>query len=134
MKIKLDKADIAFSWYIRTRDQWTCQRCGRKEEPTFENKSSLQCSHYFGRARESTRFDTENCDTLCYGCHQYWGSTNREDYRHFKVKQLGEKGFTLLEIRSNTYKGKDRKMEYIIAKELLKTLPDWHRYKYFIKI
>lgn len=120
MKIKLDKADQEFSRYIRLRDQ-RCMRCGRIGEGK-DNIVGLQASHYFGRSRESTRFDPENVDTLCFGCHQYWGSTDREGYRNFKVWQLGEKGFDLLTLRANTYQKKDRKMSLIVARELLKTL------------
>lgn len=38
------------------------------------------------------------------------------------IKWLGEKGFEMLSIRAETYAKKDRKMAYIVAKELLKTL------------
>ncbi len=119
MKIRLDKADTTFSQYIRTRDSWSCVRCGMYYAPPT---TSLQCSHYFGRGKESTRFDPENCDALCWGCHHYWGSVNREDYRNFKIKQLGQKGFDALTLRANSYKKKDRKMAYLEAKELLKSL------------
>src|SRR3990167_3314293 len=106
MRIKLDKADVLFSKYIRLRDKFRCVRCKK----FYEGGIGLQCSHYFGRARENTRFDDRNCDSLDMGCHQYWGSANREDYRNFKIKQLGEKGFKDLTLRANLYKKKDRKM------------------------
>ena len=116
--MKLDKADIAFSRYIRLRDK-RCIRCNRRGRGK-EGIEGLQCSHYFGRVNESVRFSPANCDTLCFGCHQEWGSNDREAYREFKIKQLGEEGFKLLQLEKNTYKKKDRKMAYIIAKELLK--------------
>jgi len=117
MKIKRDPADIAFSKYIRTRDKWTCQRCGKQYPP---NSQGLHCSHYFGRGKESTRFHPDNCDALCYGCHQVWGSRDREAYREFKVKQLGEAGFEALRLTSETLVKKDRKAALIYARELLK--------------
>ena len=116
-KIKIDPADTAFSLYIRTRDGWTCQRCGRQYVPPT---NGLQCSHYFGRRRENTRFDPENCDSLCAGCHQYFGSDNREAYRDFKLKQLGQERHNWLILRANTYKKKDRKLALIVARELLR--------------
>lgn len=119
MRIKLDKADIAFSEYIRSRDKWTCQRCGKRYIPPTQ---ALHCSHYFGRGKESTRFDPENADALCYGCHVQWGGTDREAYRQFKINQLGQDGFDRLTIRANTYKKKDRKMALIMARELLRSL------------
>lgn len=119
MKIKLDKADKMFSRYIRLRDG-KCVRCGRRGE---KNKNGdpikgLQCSHYFGRGKESTRFDELNCDSLCFGCHQYWGSTDREAYREFKIKQLGQNEFDKLILRANMTQKKDRKLAYIISKKL----------------
>lgn len=119
MKIRLDPADNLFSQYIRLRDGH-CVRCGKWQgENGFKH---LQCSHYFGRGRESTRFDPENCDALCFYCHRYWGSDNREAYREFKIRQLGEEGFEKLRIRSEMYCKKDRKLSYFAAKVLLKTL------------
>lgn len=117
VKIRRDPADRLFSYYIRERDNWTCTRCGRQ----FERKSQgLHCSHFFGRRAESTRFDPENCDSACYGCHQYFGS-NPLEFTEWKKKQLGDR-FDLLVLRKNTHKKKDRKMEKIIWAEALKNL------------
>ena len=121
-KIKLDKADKMFSRYIRLRDK-RCVRCGRPGEPNAngEEINGLECSHYFGRGRESTRFDPENCDSLDAGCHQYW-STNKESYRDFKIRQLGEDGFEKLRIRAEMISKKDRKVAYLFAKKLVEDL------------
>jgi hypothetical protein len=124
--IKIDKADALFSKFIRLRDQ-ACVRCGRKGHPDKDGNYiiGLQCSHYWSRRNESTRFDPENCDALCAGCHRLWGGDDRSKYTDYKTKQLGQQGYDLLEIRKNTYHKKDRKMAYLIAKELLATvLPD----------
>ena len=111
MKVKIDNADKVFSEYIRLRDG-KCVRCSRLGEGK-QGIVGLQCSHYYGRSRESTRFDESNADSLCFGCHQYWGSVDREAYRAFKIKQLGQKGFDLLTLRANTPTKKDRKMAYL---------------------
>lgn len=113
-RVKIDKADRIFSLYIRTRDNWTCQRCHKYYPPPT---TSLQCSHYFGRTKESVRFDEENCDTLCFGCHRIWEKEDREDYREFKVKQLGQKKFDLLQVRAYTPGKKDRKLAYLYWKQ-----------------
>lgn len=118
-KIKLDPADKVFSDFIRTRDGWKCQRCGTPYTPPTK---ALQCSHYFGRGAENTRFDPENCDALCTYCHSYWGSTDKEGYRNFKIKQLGQAGFDRLMIRSNTYKKRDRKMSLLVVREMLREI------------
>ena len=120
--IKIDPADKVFSQYIRLRDG-KCLRCGSVVQVNdLGLPVTHQASHFFGRGQESTRFDPNNVDCLCYGCHQYWGSQNREDYRTFKIKQLGQDGYDTLLVKSKTYKKKDRKMELIIAKKLLESL------------
>ena len=98
-------------------------RCGSGVQ--FNEKGvpvTHQCSHYFGRTMESVRFEPENCDTLCHGCHRYWEKENREAYRDFKVKQLTEDGFIRLTVQANTLEKKDRKMAYLKAKALLDSL------------
>lgn len=120
MNIKIDKADQVFSEYIRKRDK----RCVRCKRPGYgkDGIKGLQCSHYFGRRNECTRFDPENADALDMGCHQIWGSNDRESYREFKIKQLGEKGFKDLRIRSQMVCKKDRKLSLLIVKKLLESL------------
>jgi len=90
------KADGLFSKFIRERDG-KCVRCGKTEY--------LQCSHFWPRAISSTRFDPENCDTLCYGCHygdRYhgWEYAKQGEYRDFKIKQLGDEGYKNLALRA----------------------------------
>lgn len=121
--IKIDPADKIFSLYIRARDK-RCQRCGR---PGMTDASGLpvlglQNSHYFGRRAESTRFHPSNCDALCARCHQIWGSENHEEYRRFKLKQLGSRGLLELELLHNTFQKKDRKLALVVSKALLDSL------------
>ena len=118
-RIKICPADKAFSRYIRTRDEWSCQRCGKSY---VEGSQGLHCSHYFGRGKESTRHDPENCDALCFGCHKVWGSDDREAYRDFKINQLSEEGFENLRIRANMLHKKDRKAALLIARKLMSEL------------
>jgi len=114
MNIKLRPADIKFSQIIRTRDGWRCVRCGTQYYPPTRG---LQNSHFWGRGRENTRFDFENCDALCTACHQYWGGDGREEYIEFKKKQLGEEGYKNLKIRAFTYKKKDDKLVLLWLKQ-----------------
>ena len=122
MKIKIDKPDLIFSQFIRKRDK-ACCRCG---SPVRFNAKGLpishQCSHYFGRGQESTRFDPDNADCLCHACHVLWGSRDREDYRFFKIKQLGQNGFNSLLVRSKKLVKKDRKLSLIRVKALFDTI------------
>lgn len=117
-KVKIDKADKVFSQYIRTRDNWTCQRCKKRYEPPT---SALHCSHFMGRGKEATRFDENNCTSLCYGCHMYFTAHPAEHYQ-WQVERLGQKEVDALVLRSNTYMKKDRQMAYLYWSERLKEL------------
>lgn len=118
MKLKIDKADKVFSLYIRTRDNWTCQRCGRRHEPPT---SALHCSHFMGRGKENTRFNELNADALCYGCHQYFTSHPLE-HVEWQVQRKGQKVVDELRVWSNMYKKKDRNMDYLYWKARLKEI------------
>lgn len=125
LKTKERKTDLKFSKYIRTRDGWRCLAC--IEEKGFSkdyssNKRGLQCSHYWGRGRENTRFDPENCISLCWYHHNFaWGhGDGRQEYTGFMRKRLGDQGFDLLDLRAHTRKKRDDKLDEIIIRELLK--------------
>ena len=127
-KIKIDRADTIFSQFIRIRDG-RCMRCG---SPVAFNGAGMpvshQCSHYFSRGRESTRFNPENADTFCFTCHELMEKEKQDkkeyrgEYTMFKVRQLGENGFKILKMLAYSYKRKDRKQSLMIVKALLKSL------------
>jgi hypothetical protein len=95
--IKITRLDAYFSLFIRLRDGFTCQRCGR----TFEEGSQgLHNSHYIGRANKRMRFDEQNCDALCFGCHQIMETHKGTLYREWKLEQLGEEVYDALVARS----------------------------------
>ena len=129
-KTKERKTDILFSKYIRQRDNWRCVACDLDTETGSkdysEHKRGLHCSHYWGRGRENTRFDPENCIALCYYHHKYsegWGHTETKPrFTTYLKDKLGEKGFELLKVRAYTYKRRDDVTDLIILKELLKEL------------
>jgi hypothetical protein len=103
-----------FSRYIKKRDKFTCQCCGKQPHP-----QGLHCSHYWRRGHENTRFDPENCVALCFWCHQVWGhGEGREQYTAFMRKRLGDKAFDLLELRAHTYKKRDDKADELKVKEM----------------
>ena len=87
-----DEADIIFSKDIRTRDQ-ECLNCGAKH--------FLTCSHYHERGNWNTRFDPENCITLCVECHEIWENKKDGIYKDFMLGLLGEYRFYELEKRAN---------------------------------
>ena len=114
-KVKIDTADRLFSLWIRTRDNWTCQRCGTQYKPPT---MALHCSHFKGRAKEAGRFHPLNADALCYGCHQYFTSQPNEHYA-WQVKRKGEGVIDELIKEINQYKKKDRKAERAIWRQRL---------------
>jgi len=123
MKIKLRKTDRLWTQYIRLRDNYTCQRCKRVYSP--DNCQNLCVSHYYGRGHENTRFDDDNCIALCHlPCHQLkWGhGEDRDEYKEFMIKKLGQTGFDLLTVRAHTRKQRDDKLDEIIIKQLIKEL------------
>ncbi len=124
--MKTDKADSTFAEAIKTRDKWTCQRC-KTDYTHSESKQGLDCSHYFGRQAQGTRFEPDNCIALCRGCHNYWDEIDKEGYREFKTKQLGQERFESLRLQANTYKKKDYKMRLIEAREYLKLMEKYER-------
>lgn len=81
------KLDKAFSLFIRQRDRWRCQRCKRKYEAG--KAKGLHCSHYMGRTNKATRWDPENCDALCHGCHSYFEDRKQTAYRDWKIEKHG---------------------------------------------
>ncbi len=116
--VKIDKADRIFSLYIRTRDNWTCQRCGKKYNPPTQ---ALHCSHFMGRGKEATRFDEDNADAMCYGCHRYFTAHPAEHYA-WQIKTKGQKKVDSIILRSNTYQKKDRQTAYLYWKQQLNEL------------
>jgi len=90
--IKRTPADIAFSKCIRERDNYTCQLCGS----TFTAQDTgLHCSHFHGRAHWSVRFDKDNAEAHCYGCHaKMEGSPH--DFTKYWLEKMGEGAYELL--------------------------------------
>lgn len=61
-KTELAECDAAFAREIRERD-------GHCMYPGCQATENLTCSHYIGRANWNTRFNPENCITLCIRHH-----------------------------------------------------------------
>ncbi len=114
-KLKIFPSDSIWSKYIRTRDNWTCQRCDKKYAPPT---SALHCSHFWSRGAWSVRFDEKNCQALCYGCHSYLGG-NPQEHREFILNKLGQKEFDALQKRRNTPLKSGQK-KYLLSKEFRK--------------
>ena len=118
MRVKIDKLDRLFSQYVRMGAGNHCERCGHWAE-----FGRLQCSHFFGRAKKSVRYDEENAAGLCFGCHQYLGSHPFEHTVWFQ-ERLGEDRFLLLRARADTPCKPDREAIELYLKEKIKELED----------
>lgn len=104
-RIKLRRADILYSRYLRAKRGYKCEKCGVYKP---EGKG-LQISHFHGRRKESVRFDEENTDVLCVSCHMYFES-HKTEYEVWKFARLGRKAFDLLTLRANQTKKRDDKL------------------------
>jgi len=102
-KPKIRPVDTLFSKYIRERANWKCEVCGRDYS---QEHQKLDCCHYKGRGRESTRFDPQNCIAACKGCHWKFHEDKRL-HDEFMLKRLGQRDFDLLVLRSNSKGHKD---------------------------
>lgn len=106
--IKRSVEDDKFSILLRHRNGWTCENCHRiVNSNSSEGRAAMHNSHYFGRERQGTRFNFDNCDCLCPYCHKQLGSVDKEAYRNFKIKKIGQARYDALVIRANTYHKKD---------------------------
>jgi len=111
--LKRDVADIAFSNFIRERDDWTCQRC-RKIYPEGR-RQGLHCSHFFSRRHEATRFYAKNAAAHCFSCHQYLGG-NPIEFSEWIKTHLGDETFEKLRAKKETIKKKKENPRKEIAK------------------
>lgn len=104
MRIKRDKADHVFSEYIRLRDS-RCVNCGIRGMPRKDGLpiNNLECSHFFGRRKESVRFDEDNAEALCFTCHKYLGEHPHE-HHSAKLDRLGQEKYDALVLRANRLK------------------------------
>lgn len=120
--IKIDPADRDFSLCIRIK-AGKCARCGKRgtEDRLGRPVVGLQASHFHSRRKWTTRFDPVNVDVLCIGCHRYF-TEHKTEYEDWKLNELGQRDYDLLELSANTTGKKDFKLERIFWKQALKEL------------
>lgn len=95
--VKIKAADSYFSRCVRERAGWKCERCGAQHQ---EKSQGLHCSHFHGRGKWSVRFDPDNAEALCYGCHMLMGSRPHDHAERIREK-LGDGLFQILLEKSN---------------------------------
>lgn len=95
MAIKITPADKWFSMCVRLRAGWKCERCGSQPD-----RRGLHCSHFHGRGKWAVRFDPDNAEALCMGCHLYL-TANPAEHRARMALKLGPWRFEALQERAN---------------------------------
>lgn len=103
-KIQRRADDIAFSFCVKERAHWRCERCGKQFDPS--SAAGLDCSHYFGRRGAAIRHHPWNAFAHCRGCHQHLGS-NPEFFREHYLEVFGEEKLNAVrELRDNVALGR----------------------------
>ena len=101
--MKVSQADIAFSWCVRERAEWTCEICGTVYHPPT---AGLQCSHFIGRGHYATRYHPLNAFAHCAGCH-FKMESNPHNFVKWVKKTLGEKTYnSVVRLSENITEGK----------------------------
>ncbi len=101
MKVRINKLDVVFSQLVRSRVNFTCEKCG-KYFPE-DSRGGLHCSHFFGRSRHSVRWAPSNAAAHCHGCHTYLGA-NPIEFTEWIKAHLGQQRYDLLRVEANTPK------------------------------
>lgn len=118
--IKRSKADAVFSNWIRERADWKCERCFTQYE---KPNQGLHNSHFHSRRNKSTRFEPDNCASLCMRCHQHLGE-NPSDHYVFFLKRLGQERFDSLDRQARTPAKIDESAVVLVYMALLKEMKE----------
>ena len=116
MKIRIDKLDVLFSELIRKKAKGKCQKCGK--DVGFKR---LQTSHFWGRARKSTRWDEDNAVALCFTCHIYF-TANPYEHVMWYQSDLGMERFVALRDRMMDMTKVDKEELLEVYKQKIKEL------------
>ncbi len=93
---RLERAcDSLWGKIVLTRDNYTCQRCGRIK-PNFK----IDPHHIIGRVFRSLRWETRNGVALCaIKCHLQWAESDPLDFSKWITERLGEDEIMKLTLR-----------------------------------
>lgn len=127
--MKITKLDTLFSQYIRMRaisKVGGCERClapkhdiEKDDGKIFPAYKQLQCSHFWGRAKKSVRYDPDNAAGLDGACHLYFAAHPKEHSRWFE-EHLGQPAFDLLEGRAHIPQKIDEKLMTLYIQSKIK--------------
>ena len=79
--------DKLWSKIVRTRDSFTCQRCGKRHD---KKSRGLHAHHILTKGSHgfSIRWDLDNGVAVCYGCHMFLQG-NPDENEYFAKNILG---------------------------------------------
>lgn len=84
--------DKLFSNHLKAKSHGRCVRCGRV---------GTGVSHYWSRKHIGTRWDTDNCDWVCwFPCHDLLEHEKQGEYMDFMIKKLGQKKYDEIKIKA----------------------------------
>lgn len=95
--IKRDKYDELFSYLVRERVNWICERCRRSYQ---NDRAALHCSHLYGRRIQAIRLHPWNAFAHCFGCHEYLGQ-HPVEFAEWAREQLGQQRYDALRVMAN---------------------------------
>lgn len=85
-KYIINRLDEIFANKVKSRDKFTCVRCGKVHGELYTingrlKKAQVQCSHVIGKRYKALRWDLNNAKTLCFGCHKFWWHAPSTQYQ-----------------------------------------------------
>ena len=92
----IKELDKLISAKVKKRAKGKCVKCGLV-------KKNAGVTHYFSRRYIGTRWDFDNLDWACWGCHYYWMEKDKTPgswYHAYMTRKLGNRKFELLGIRA----------------------------------
>ena len=129
--LKITPVDKLFSEFIRRRAikrVGGCESC-LTPKPDIEKEDGsmlpgwkrLQCAHFWGRGKGSTRCDVENAFGLCGACHIYFGAHPAE-FTEWYIRERGQRAYDLLQVRARSVGKTDENLIRLFLKEELAKL------------
>jgi len=91
-RIRRTSLDKLWAEVIKLRDNYTCQRCGKKYKP---GDRGLDAAHVVSRRYRATRYLPANGVALCTGCHLFLHARPDEFRRWFEAKYPFKYSFLL---------------------------------------
>jgi hypothetical protein len=137
--------DVVFSKLVRAKANWKCLICERDysgnhcdtESERGKIRRKLNNSHYIGRAHKGTRWDYDNCDSICIFCHQRIENEKKNtikvagkwfNYEEYKKETLGITRFDLLMLKGTKVTKYNLAELEILLQEFKKELYNYERY------